>query len=97
MHVSHKGGVSVISKLILRLNDSVIKQARKTAQNKGVSLSRMVEDYFKSIAAQKTRDVWESPVLYEVAGVLTGKQNAAGLRGRYRNHVTEKYRQKATQ
>ncbi len=80
------------TKLTLRLNDSVIRKAKKTAQSKGVSLSRMVEDYFKSVAAQGTEEVRESPVLYEVAGVLKGTQNAQEFRSRYRKHITEKYR-----
>lgn len=41
----------MITKLNLRLDDTVIKKAKKTASRKGVSLSRMVEDYFKAVAA----------------------------------------------
>jgi hypothetical protein len=80
------------TKLTLRLNDTVIKKAKKTASNKGVSLSRMVEDYFKAVADQGTQEVRESPVLYEVSGVLSGKQDAAQLRAGYRKHLAEKYR-----
>ncbi len=80
------------TKLTLRLNDAVIRKAKKTAQNRGVSLSRMVEDYFKSVAKQETHEVRESPVLYEVAGVLRPGQDAAELRRRYGKHLAEKYR-----
>jgi hypothetical protein len=80
------------TKLTLRLNDTVIRKAKKTARTKGVSLSRMVEDYFKSVAAQEAHEVRESPVLYEVAGVLSGKKEAAELRTGYRKHLAEKYR-----
>ena len=80
------------TKLTLRLNDTVIRKAKKTASSKGVSLSRMVEDYFKAVADQAAQEVRESPVLYEVAGVLSGKQDAAQLRERYRKHISEKYR-----
>jgi hypothetical protein len=80
------------TKLTLRLNDAVIRKAKKTARNKGVSLSRMVEDYFKSVAEQETHEVRESPVLYEVAGVLTGKKGAEDLRAGYRKHLAEKYK-----
>lgn len=80
------------TKLTLRLKETVIRKAKKTASSKGVSLSRMVEDYFKALADQGTHEVRESPVLYEVAGVLSGKQDAAQLRERYRKHLAEKYR-----
>jgi hypothetical protein len=80
------------TKLTLRLDDTVIRKAKKTANKKGVSLSRMVEDYFKAVVDQGTREVRESPVLYEVAGVLSGKQDAAQLRAGYRKHLAEKYR-----
>jgi len=80
------------TKLTLRLKETVIRKAKKTASSKGVSLSRMVEDYFKAVADQGTHEVRESPVLHEVAGVLSGKQDAAQLRERYRKHLAEKYR-----
>jgi hypothetical protein len=80
------------TKLTLRLKENVIRKAKKTASSKGVSLSRMVEDYFKAVADQGTHEVRESPVLYEIAGVLSGKQDAAQLRERYRKHLAEKYR-----
>ncbi len=80
------------TKLTLRLNDTVIKKAKKTARTRGVSLSRMVEDYFKSVAGQERHEVRESPVLYEVSGVLSGKHDAAKLRAEYRKRLAEKYR-----
>jgi len=79
------------TKLTLRLNDAVIRKAMKSARNKGVSLSRMVEDYFKSVAEQETHEVRESPVLSEVAGVLAGKKGAKEMRIGYRKHSAEKY------
>jgi hypothetical protein len=80
------------TKLTLRLNDTVIRKAKKTASKKGVSLSRMVEDYFKAVADQGSREVRESPVLYEVSGVLSGKRDTAELRAGYRKHLSDKYR-----
>ncbi len=80
------------TKLTLRLDDTVIRKAKRTARTKGVSLSRMVEDYFKSVAKQELHEVRESPVLYEVAGVLSGKKDGAQLRAGYRKHLAEKYR-----
>ena len=52
----------------------------------------MVEDYFKSVGEQELHEVRESPVLYEVSGVLSGKHDTAQLRAGYRKHLAEKYR-----
>lgn len=80
------------TKLTLRLDDAVIRKAKKTASKKGVSLSRMVEDYFKALVDQEQQEVRVSPVLHEVSGVLSGKQDAAQLRVGYRKHLAEKHR-----
>ena len=80
------------TKLTLRLDHTVIRKAKKTASRKGVSLSRMVEDYFKAVADQGSQEVRESPVLYEVAGVLSGRRDSAQLRADYRKHLAVKYR-----
>lgn len=80
------------TKLTLRLNEAVINKAKKTASKKGVSLSRMVEDYFKAVGDQGAREVRESPVLYEISGVLSGKKDTEQLRAGYRKHLAEKYR-----
>jgi len=80
------------TKLTLRLESGVINKAKKKARNKGVSLSRMVEDYFKSVAEMEQHEIRESPVLYEIAGVLTGKTKAEKSKSEYRKHLSEKYR-----
>ncbi len=80
------------TKLTLRLESGVINKAKKKARSKGVSLSRMVEDYFKSVAEMEQHEVRESPVLYEIAGVLSGKTKAEKSKSEYREHLSEKYR-----
>jgi len=80
------------TKLTLRLDQTVIKKAKKTAKKRGVSLSRMVEDYFKSVARQQEEQTTESPVLSEIAGVLTTSSKAEQLITGYKKHLEEKYR-----
>jgi vacuolar-type H+-ATPase catalytic subunit A/Vma1 len=80
------------TKLTLRLDDTVIRKAKKTARTTGVSLSRMVEDYFKSVGELEQHEVRVSPVLYEVSGVLSGKYDDTQLRAGYRKYLAEKYR-----
>ena len=59
------------TKLTLRLNDELIKQAKKTAQDKGVSLSRIVEDYFRSLTIREREGNARVSVLSEISGVLS--------------------------
>lgn len=80
------------SKLTLRLDSKVISKAKKTARRRGVSVSRMVEDYFKSVARQQERQIKESPVLSEISGVLSNKRTRDGLIAGYKKHLVEKYR-----
>ena len=80
------------TKLTLRLDNELIKQAKKTARAKGVSLSRIVEDYFRSLAVRKERMTPESPVLSEITGVLSTGAISKKPRAEYRKHLEEKYR-----
>jgi argininosuccinate synthase len=80
------------TKLTLRLNDKVIKQAKETARSKGISLSRIVEDYFRALAVRKETEAPESPVLSEISGVLSTGTGTRKLRAGYRKHLQEKYR-----
>ena len=52
----------------------------------------MVEDYFKSVAEMEPFEGRESPVLYEIAGVLTGKTRAEKSMSEYRKRLSGKYR-----
>ena len=79
------------TKLTLRLDNRVIEKAKKKALSVGVSLSRMVEDYFKSITEANQDELLESPVLCEIAGVLSGKTKAEKSKGDYRKHLSAKY------
>jgi hypothetical protein len=74
------------------MDNTVIKKAKKTAKRHGVSLSRMVEDYFRSVVRYQEGGAKAPPVLNEVAGVLSGRAGAEGLRAGYRKHLLEKYR-----
>ena len=65
------------TKLTLRLDDELIRQAKKTAKNKGVSLSRIVGDYFRSLTILEEKVMTESMVLSEISGVLS---SGAGIK-----------------
>lgn len=80
------------TKLTLRLDDKLIRQAKMTARSKGVSLSRIVEDYFKSLSAQKEGKAPKSPVLSEISGILSAGMGTRKLKIEYIKHLEEKYR-----
>jgi hypothetical protein len=80
------------TKLTLRLEDKLVKDAKKVARSKGVSLSRMVADYFKSIESQRKGQRVESPVLTEISGILLTRADARKLLADYKKHIEEKYR-----
>lgn len=79
------------TKLTLRVDERLIRNAKKIARSKRVSLSRMVSDYFKSLSAQQKKEVTESPVLSEIAGILPSKADNKKLLKGYRKHIEEKY------
>jgi hypothetical protein len=81
------------TKLTLRLDEKLINQAKKTARGQGVSLSRIVEDYFRSLVmAHQEEKAPESPVLTEISGVLSSSAVSKKYRTEYRKHLEEKYK-----
>ena len=80
-------GFKVGKKLTLRLDKKLIRSAKRIAQERRVSLSRMVSDYFKSLSAQQKKELIESPVLSEIAGILTSKADSKKLLKNYKKHI----------
>lgn len=79
------------TKLTLRLDEKLIKNAKQAARLRKVSLSRMVSDYFKSISAQQKKELIESPILSEIAGILPSKADDKKLLKSYKKHIEDKY------
>lgn len=76
------------TKLTLRLEDSLIEQAKLYAKQHGLSLSQMVADYF-SLLKPST----ETPTLPPITRSLTGLLENSDLNERnYREHLAEKHR-----
>jgi hypothetical protein len=80
------------TKLTLRLEDILIKNAKRAARSRGVSLSKMVADYFKTISSQQKKEAPESPVLSEISGILPPRTDEKKLLKSYKKHLAEKYR-----
>ncbi len=80
------------AKLTLRLDKEIIRKAKRIAWSKGISLSRLVEDYFKLVVVPVQSRVRETPVLHEIAGVVSGRTKTVKAQTEYRKHLAEKYR-----
>ncbi len=58
-------------KLTLSLDESIIAQAKKYAQQNGTSLSKMIESYFRSITSEDSKDdkIKITPLVESLCGV----------------------------
>ena len=79
------------SKLTLRVDEKLIRNAKRIAKSRRVSLSRMVSDYFKSIAVYQKEESIESPILSEISGILPSKVDNKKLLKSYKKHIEDKY------
>lgn len=79
------------TKLTLRLDEKLIDRAKKVAKVKGVSLSRLVSDYFKSISSKQRQENAASPILSEISGILSSKAERKKLLKSYKKHIEDKY------
>jgi hypothetical protein len=59
------------TKLTLKLDQSVIKSAKKYAENNNRSLSRLVEDYFKNLSSETAQGEDYPPLIKKLSGVLS--------------------------
>jgi len=78
------------TKLTLRLDDELIREAKEYSHETGKSVSRLVGDYFALIAARRTRrEPRLSPRVRALAGALKG---AKVTEADYLRHLEQKYR-----
>jgi len=80
----------VQSKLTLRLDDKLIREAKSFAAEAEVSMSKLVADYFRLLMAGKsTARVTAAPVTRSLRGILKG---ARADREYYLAHLETKHR-----
>ena len=80
------------TKLTLRLDEVVIRNAKRAARIRGVSLSQMVAGYFQAVSEGKNEKTEATPVLAEISGVLGLKTDRKKTMAGYRKHIEDKYR-----
>jgi|WetSurSiteA1Bulk_404760.scaffolds.fasta_scaffold150005_2 hypothetical protein len=63
------------TKLTLKLEQSVIRSAKKYAQHNNRSLSKLVENYFRSLTPENRETAKKniSPLVKELSGVISEK------------------------
>ena len=77
------------TKLTLRLEQELIERAKKIAQRRGKSISRMVADYFQTLESVETDDRELAPLTRSLRGIL---REAHVDEEDYRRHLEEKHR-----
>lgn len=81
-------------KLTLKLNSSSILKAKQYVATKGISLSKLVENFFDSISfdsdSSSEKNHAYSPLVQELAGIISLKEDY-DYKSDYENYLKEKY------
>ncbi len=77
------------TKLTLNLNKSVIEEAKSYAKENQVSLSKLIENYLKSIIKKEDKNTVKiSPLVESLTGIISSDLDE---RKDYRDYSSEKY------
>ena len=80
------------TRLNLKLDRDIIEQAKRYAQKENTSLSKMVENYFRSLVDNEKRARVEySPLVKELSGIIS-LEGDVNIRDEYTDYLIEKYR-----
>jgi hypothetical protein len=77
------------SKLTLKLNESVIENAKQYAKAHNISLSRMTENDLQIITTGKNEAIKMSPLVESLTGVIQFEEE--DYRKDYTDYLTQKY------
>jgi len=77
------------SKLTLKLDDSVIEQAKLYAKRNNISLSKLIENYLQAITLKKNKKTRISPLVESLTGVIELKEK--DYKKGYTGFLSEKY------
>ena len=76
-----------MAKLTLSVDDRVVSRAKEYAEQRGVSLSAMVEAYLSAVVEPSSAVKTDTPILRSIRGILKH-----GDVDDYRKHLAAKYR-----
>lgn len=78
------------TKLTLKLESEVIEKAKKYAKQNKTSLSRMIENYLKSITGTAPKAVEITPLVESLSGVINLKES--DYKKSYTDYLSDKYK-----
>jgi hypothetical protein len=76
-----------MSKLTLSVDERVVSRAKRYAQQRGISVSQIVETYLAAVADPSPSSKQKTPILHSIRGSL-----AKADLSQYRKHLAAKYR-----
>lgn len=77
------------AKLTLKLNESVIEQAKQYAKEHNISLSKMIENYLQAITENKNKKIKISPLVESLTGVIQLEEQ--NYQKDYTDFLSQKY------
>lgn len=87
----HVQQINMDTKLTLKLDNSVIEQAKTYAKKKNTSLSKLIESYLSLLVdPQNQQEV--TPLVKSLSGVIDLPENF-DYKKNYKKHLTNKYAQ----
>lgn len=78
------------TKLTLKLDKSIIERAKQYAQEKNISLSKMIENYLQALTNRKEEEIEISPLVESLIGVI--KPSSTNHEEDYTNYLSDKYK-----
>ena len=78
------------TKLTIKLDNGVITRAKRYAQNRKTSLSRMIESYLDSVTKNEVDDIEITPLVKSLSGVIKLPESYDYKKDRT-DHLIEKY------
>jgi hypothetical protein len=78
------------TKLTLKLEDAVIKRAKRYAKKRKTSLSKLVENYLDSVSSPGKGDIKISPIVKSLSGIINLPPDF-NYKKEYSEHLWKKY------
>ena len=78
------------AKLTIKLDKSIIERAKKYAERKNISLSRMIESYLKTVTREGKQDEEISPLVKSLSGLISLPDDF-DFKTDYTDYLSKKY------
>ena len=84
--------INMETKLTLRLDEEIIKSAKKYAKKNKISVSKMVSGYLQALTDPDEEIYSISPIVKELSGIIPPEIDTSSLVDEYHAHLQEKHR-----